>query len=62
MKKKFAADSKAAQVGYNLPLMIGWLEDMCLSEEYAKTKKRRKQYELVCDAVDKLNQANDLDE
>lgn len=64
--KKFGADSMADSMadsaGYDLPLVVGWLEDMVSSEDESATAKgpKRKRVELVEDGLEKLRLAMEM--
>jgi len=60
--KKFGRGSMADRAGYDLPVLVGWLEDMVsYEEEFAALKgPKRKRLELVEDGLEKLNLAMDM--
>lgn len=60
--KKFGSGSMADDAGYNLPLMVGWLEDMVSTEDESAAAKgpKRKRLELVEDALERLRLAMEM--
>ena len=63
---KFGKGSMADENGYDLPLITGWLEDMCAHEDDKAsaasrvTKARLKRISLVFDAIEKLTEVMNM--
>jgi len=54
--KPFGSQSSANEMGYDLPFLIGWLEDIISSEEETRSKTRislvekaEEAHQLLCD-------------
>ena len=61
--KEFGHGSSAHEYGYDLPLLLGWLEEMAEAEEEGTraTGKKRDRLNLVWDAITKLNEALEVE-
>jgi hypothetical protein len=59
--KPYGQGGRAADAGYNLATIIGWLEALTSEEEEtAKSAKAKRRMELVESATQLLNDADDM--
>ena len=47
--RPFGSNSSGGELGYDLPFLIGWLEDIISSEEETTNKKRAKLVEKAAE-------------